>query len=166
MCVVADAPLPVDHELLARHCEVSVPAVVPPRGIVERVKYMFGHTRTSFQGVEDGPPGPWLADRVRSVDTDFQVHSRSPQWNGEAVTGPFIYHASRTARPIQIFNAYRRDDERAPHDPPDGVIGRFYDVMTLDAKRGLDGRSAASSSFVRAVKKLTNTKVICRASWY
>jgi hypothetical protein len=38
--------------------------------------------------------------------------------------------------------------------------------MTLDAKHGLDGRIAASSGFVRAVKKLTSTKVICRASWY
>jgi hypothetical protein len=108
MCVVADAPLPVEtrigvvnlaveHELLARHCEVSVPAVLPPRGIVARVKYLFGHRQTYFQRVEDGPPGPWLADRVRSLETDFDVHSRSPRWSGEDVTGPFVYHASHGA---------------------------------------------------------------------
>jgi len=127
MCVVADAPLPVDtrigvvnlaveHELLARQCEVSIPVVRPPRGIVERVKYLFGHRETQFQGIEDGPPGPWLADRVRSLDTDFHVHSRWPRWNGEDVTGPFIYQALRTPQPVKIGNAYRRADERSrPH---------------------------------------------------
>jgi hypothetical protein len=177
MCVVADEPLPVatrvavvslavEHELLVQRCSVSVPAVLPPRGIVARVKHVFGHRQMYFKSVEEGPPGPWLPERVRSIDTDFQVSSPSPRWKGESVTGPFVYRVSREAQPVTIGNAYRRDDERSPHDPPDGVIGRFFDVMTLDAKRGLDGRSAASSGFVRALKQLTGTRVICRASWY
>jgi hypothetical protein len=177
MCVVADAPLPVDtriavvelavrHELIAERCRIEAQRVLPPRGFIEHLKYLFGWRQHGFCAVEEGAPGAWIACRLRELDgaTDYQVVSRFPRWKGESVTGPFVYHVHCRARPVQIFNAYRSPEECSPH-AAEGVIGQFFDVLTLDAKRGVDGRSAASSGFVRELKELTGAKVICRTSW-
>lgn len=75
-----------------------------------------------------------------------------------------VWYRSRS-KAIEVVNLYRSPDERSPHEPPDGVIGRFFDVIEVDAKRDFDARSAASSAFVKELKKLTGAKVICRTSW-
>jgi len=165
MCVVAEAPLPLDtrvavielaieHELVSEQCSVNVRRVLPPRGLVDRVTRLFRRAPTYFAAVEKGPPGPWIGERVRALATvdEVQIACGFPKWKAEPPTGPFIYLATRTPQTVTL------------HQPPE-LIGHFYDVMTLDAKRGLDGRSVASSRFMRALKQLTGTKVICRSEW-
>jgi hypothetical protein len=110
---------------------------MPIRGVVDAIKALFGVRKMYSAAVEDGEPGPWLEERVRATAPEFSVSSGFPMWKGE----------------------------RSPHEPPDGVIGRFFDVIEINAKRDLDARSAASSAFVKELKKLADAKVICRTSW-
>lgn len=87
-------------------------------------------------------------------------------WKGESLTGPFIYTAYAKPKTVEVFNAYRRPEERNPHEPEDGILGKFFDVIEVHAKRDFDARSAARSGFVKELKNLAGAKVICRTSWY
>jgi len=157
--------LAMKHELITKQCAVSVPKPMPIRGVMDAIKSLFGVRKMYTQTVEEGEPGAWVAERVRAIASEFSVSSPSPMWKGASLTGPFIYTCYRRPKAVKVVNAYRRPEERSPHEPPDGVIGRFFDVIEVEAKREFDARSAASSGFVKELKKLTGAKVICRTSW-
>ena len=175
MCIESPAPLAAEtrvkivelcreHELLVGTCSVAVPGALPPYTLWQRVRALAGFPRRGFVEQREGAAGDWLDDCARSLP-DFRLYSGFAKWKGEPTAGHFSYVASPQPRRVQIVNLYRGRDERSPHDPPDGVIGAFYDVLELESKRNLDGRIAARSAFVRELKKLTGTKIICRASW-
>lgn len=68
---------------------------------------------------------------------------------------------------MYVFDVHRPVAARAsPHALPDGWVGRFFDVLTLSARRAGDGRAMARSAFVRALKAEVGVKVTCRASWW
>ena len=178
ICIERDAQLPLEtrlaivelairHELVTRHCRLAVPDVLPPSGLLGHLAYLFGRRTRYLRTVQEGEPGPWVAERLRSLADTDEVHVSSgfPVWKGEPLTGPFVYQTTRAARTVKIVDAYRRPDERSPYQPADGVIGAFHDQIRIEAKRGLDARIAARSAFVRELKDLTGAKVICRASW-
>lgn len=162
---VAVVELAIKHELITKECAVSVPKPMPIRGAIDAIKALFGVRQMHAELVEKGEPGAWVSVRVRATAPEFSVSSPFPKWKGESLTGPFVYTCYRRPKAIEVVNAYRSPDERSPHEPPDGVIGRFFDVIEVDAKRDFDARSAASSAFVKELKKLTGAKVICRTSW-
>ncbi len=163
---VAVVELAMKHGLITKQCAVSVPKPMPVRGVIDAIKALFGVRKMYRQLVEQAEPGAWVAERVRTTAPEFSVSSPFPTWKGESLTGPFVYSCYERPRTIQVVNAYRSPEDRSPHEPPDGVIGRFYDVIEVDAKSDFDARSAASSGFVKELKKLTGAKVICRTSWF
>lgn len=162
---VAIVALAMTHELITKQCAVWIRKPRPIRGVIDAIKALFGVRTMHGQLVEQGEPGSWVAERVRTTDPEFSVSSPFPVWKGESLTGPFIYSCYRRPKAIEVINLYRDPEKRSPHEPPDGVIGRFFDVIEVTAKRGFDARSAASSAFVKELKKLTSAKVICRTSW-
>jgi hypothetical protein len=174
VCIDRVEPLPVEtrvavvelamkHALITKNCKVHVVAPVPVRGIVGAIRSLFGARRMEERTIEEGAPGPWLAERIRTLEPEFSVSSGFPMWKGESLTGPFIYTCYREPEAITAVNAYR--DEPNPYAPADGVIGQFFDAMEINAKRGCDARSVASSLFVKELKTLTGAKIVCRTSW-
>jgi hypothetical protein len=162
---IAVVELAMKHELITRECTVSVPRPMPIRSAIEAVKALFGVRATYEHEVGKGEPGAWLAERMRETAPPLTISSPSPMWKGERLTGPFRYTCYRRPKTIQVVNAYRDGEQRAPHEPPDGVIGSFFDVIEVDAKRDFDARSVASSRFVKELKELAGAKVVCRTSW-
>jgi hypothetical protein len=178
ICIEGDTQVPIDmrveivelarrHQLVQRHCAISVPDVMEPRGFIEHVKHLFGVRRMYMRTVHQGEPGDWIASEQRLLEAapEVRVTSGFPMWKDEVLTGPFSYRTTRKARTVKTVNLYRSPEERSPYEPADGVIGEFYDEISITAKRGFDAKSAARSAFVRELKALTGTKVVCRSSW-
>jgi hypothetical protein len=157
--------LAISHELITRDCAVSVPKPMPIRSVIDAIKALFGARHTYNECIEKGEPGSWVAERVRAAAPEFSVSSTFPTWKGASLSGPFVYTCYARRKAIKVVNALRSPEERSPHEPPDGVVGRFFDVIEIDAKRDYDARIAASSAFVKELKKLAGAKVICRTSW-
>ncbi|MFT3694775.1 MAG: hypothetical protein QM831_16620 [Kofleriaceae bacterium] len=161
----AVAELAIENKLITKKCSVSVPTPAPIRGLWDALRAVVGQRRTYFEPVQEGEPGSWVADRVMAIAGELRVSSPFPTWKDEELTGPFIYAGYTRPRTVKMFNAYREPGERNRFEPPDGVIGRFFDVIEIEAKRDYDGRTAASSKFVKDLKKELGAKIICRTSW-
>jgi hypothetical protein len=191
MCVHGETPLGADlraalvslcleHRLLESTCAFGVVEQVQPSGIGEWLeKHVLRRELGMSLGAQVGRPiggtsfkpgvkvlesasaGRWLAVRAQEAGSDFIIGCDTPFWkDDDSVTQGFRYAALSAATAIHTFDAYRAGNEG------DEYVGSFFDVLTLCAKRNLDGRIAASSSFVRAVKAKLGVKVTCHASWW
>jgi hypothetical protein len=183
---VALIGLCLEHRLLRSTCAFGVVEDSPPRGLGEWLKrYLLrkrlgeslgaqvqianGGTRfhRGVQVVDTASAGLWLEARAREVGTDFIIGCDLPFWrDDDSATQGFRYAAMSAATAVHATNAYRSRNEQSRFEAEDGYVGSFFDVLALDAKRNLDGRIAASSPFVRAVKAKLGVKVTCRASWW
>jgi hypothetical protein len=196
ICVRAKGPLEAEvrarlvalareHELLRGVCAIGVAEedVKPATWREWLAKHLLfrklgrslaAHARTPngglhFQrGVREaarGDAGPWLDERARELGTDFIVACDGPLWKGDAdnATQGFRYVALREPAEMPRSNAYQPADKNPFVENEGGV---FWDVLSLCAKRNLDGRIAARSPFVRAIKKELGLAVTCRASWW
>ncbi|HEY4220753.1 MAG TPA: hypothetical protein VGO62_05405 [Myxococcota bacterium] len=174
----------IAHELLLGACDFAVPASPPLRSAWQRVRALWQKPASvstfasaglnaygrlargaSVAVVASDVAGAWLPERARGA-ADFIVACGAPRWRGESVDGGFAYLAVSAPVPVHSKNAYRGADERSPFQAPDGLIGSFFDVLTLSSKHNLDGRIMASSSFVKALKRELGLKLTCRASWW
>jgi hypothetical protein len=193
VCVKAPGPLDAEvrgriveicrkHELLRERCHLAVPEAVQPRGVGEWIRakllgralepslakrglqpYGGLHPGRGLRTVRDELAGPWLPLEVRRLGAaDLAIGCGGPKWAGDVVDGGFIYLALQRPTEVKIFNAYQ---PLSVHDG-DGVIGSFHDVLSLSAKRDLDGRKMAGSAFARELKRELGLQLTCRASWW
>jgi hypothetical protein len=170
----------VEAELFAGECTLTVPRE-PKLGPLETLR----HRLTGWWPFEDlgerairsfpSAPGPASREFERrwegaasglpgaiaglSPETPFLVTTESARWKGEPLDG-VGYVALHEPVHVRTFDAYA--SESHPFAKPD--IGAFHDVLTLTSRGAIDGRSLASSSLVRGLKKDLGLSATCRAS--
>jgi len=171
MCVQRDTPLDVDRRV------ALVSLCVEHHLLGKKLGKSLGHQvqvptgGTSFDRgvkvVDKAAAGFWLEARAREIGTDFIIGCDGPFWqDDDSGTQGFRYAALSAAADVRTFNAYRSPNQRSRFEDEDGYVGSFFDVLALDARNNLDGRIAASSPFVRALKAKLGVKMTCRASWW
>jgi hypothetical protein len=176
-----------EHELLRDECAIAVPEDVQPVGIKEwltkhLLRRHLGRTLGDEAVVPNGgassfdrgvkklemrEAGAWLESRARELGTDFLIGCDTPAWREDSGTQGFRYAALSRAKEVIVGSAYDPPSKKhAGYPGADGRVGEFFDILSLCAYRHLDGRIAASSPFVKALKKELKLKVTCRALWW
>ncbi len=181
----------IEHQLLFAECAFGVPRKVvslpPPTTLWQRWTLRFRRPPVVAAGsfVEDGlnayralttaphtdvlakgDAGPWLVDRALMSPHDFIVASAAAKWNGKIFEGGFAYLASSRPVPVRVGNAYVSEGRRSRFVPEDGVVGTCFDVATLTGRHFSGGNEVSRSRFVRDLKRVTDAKITCRASWW
>ena len=170
----------MDAELFAGACILTLPRE-PSLGPLESLRHRMtgwwpfrtlgewgirsfphapGPASREFERRWEGPAGDVgeaLAELARGAP--FLLTTETARWRGEPIDG-VAYVALAEPMPVRTFDAYAA--EAHPFAKPD--LGEFHDVLTLTSRGAVDGRSLASSSLVRGLKKDLGLRVICRSS--